>query len=216
MRKQADHFYQNNNGPTFYHESQVGGLVCGVDEVGRGPLAGPVMAAAVILDPNNIPSGLNDSKKLSAKKREILYPLIMNSAHVGIGEASVEEIDSINILQASLLAMRRAVENLGVKPDHALVDGNKLPCLICPASAIIKGDSISLSIAAASIIAKINRDFLMTKMAENHPQYGWEKNAGYGTRHHMEALRLVGPCDFHRKTFAPIRELMTQQNAITD
>jgi len=216
MKKQKKSLDLHQNIPSFNLELEIGGRVCGVDEVGRGPLAGPVMAAAVILDPDNIPPGLNDSKKLSAKKRQILYPLIMATSHVGLGEASVEEIDRLNILQASLLAMRRAVENLPLKADHALVDGNHLPELICPASAIIKGDSKSLSIAAASIIAKINRDFLMAKMAEKYPEYGWQTNAGYGSRHHMEALRLVGPCDFHRKSFAPIRKLMTQQNTITN
>lgn len=203
-------------GPTYNLELELGGLVCGVDEVGRGPWAGPVLTAAVILDPDNIPAGLNDSKKLTAKKREFLYPLIMATARVGFGEATVEEIDQYNILQATLMAMGRAVENLGIKPDHALVDGNQLPKLICPASCIKKGDGISLSIAAASIVAKVKRDFLMKKLGEIYPEYGWEHNAGYGTSHHQQALSLVGPSRFHRKSFAPIRNLISQGIAIRD
>lgn len=204
------------SGPTFDHELRLGGLVCGVDEVGRGPWAGPVLTAAVILDPDNIPDGLNDSKKLTRKKREALYPLIMETARVGFGEATVEEIDHHNILQATMMAMGRAVENIGIKPDHALVDGNQLPKLNCPASCIKKGDNISLSIAAASIIAKVKRDFLMTKLGEIYPEYGWESNAGYGTSHHAQALRIVGPSRFHRKSFAPIRNLISQGIAIRD
>lgn len=203
-------------GPTYHLERQITGRVCGVDEVGRGPWAGPVLTAAVILDPDNIPEGLNDSKKLTQKKREALYPLIMESALVGFGEASVEEIDHHNILQATLLAMSRAVNNLPLKPDHAFIDGIHLPKLICPASKIKKGDSISLSIAAASIIAKVKRDFLMKKLGEIYPEYGWASNAGYGTRHHIDALRLVGPSRFHRTSFAPIRELISQGTTIRD
>lgn len=202
--------------PTYDLERQIMGRVCGVDEVGRGPWAGPVLTAAVILDPDNIPDGLNDSKKLSQKKREALYPLIMETAHVGFGEASVEEIDHHNILQATLIAMSRAVDNLTLKPDHALIDGIHLPKLICPASKIKKGDSISLSIAAASIVAKVKRDFLMKELDEIYPEYGWASNAGYGTRHHIDALRLVGPSRFHRKSFAPIRALISEGNAIRD
>lgn len=208
--------FSPENGPTYDLEQEFDGLICGVDEVGRGPWAGPVLTAAVILDPDNIPPGLNDSKKLTAKKREALYPLIMETATVGFGEATVEEIDQHNILQATLMAMGRAVENLRLKPDHALVDGNQLPKLICPASCIKKGDSISLSIAAASIIAKVKRDFLMKKLGEIYPEYGWEHNAGYGTSHHQQALRLVGPSRFHRKSFAPIRNLISQGTAIRD
>lgn len=204
------------NGPNYNLENQHAGHVCGVDEVGRGPWAGPVMAAAVILDPANIPHGLNDSKKLSQKKREALYPLIMETAQVGFGEASIEEIDQHNILQATFMAMRRAVEDLPLKPNHALVDGNKIPQLICPASAVIKGDSISLSIAAASIVAKVKRDLLMKKLGEIYPEYGWDRNAGYGTRHHIEALSLVGPSRFHRISFSPIRKLISQGITIRD
>jgi len=204
------------NGPTYAMEKDRGGLVCGVDEVGRGPWAGPVVTAAVILDPDNIPAGLNDSKKLSAKKRETLYPLIMDSAHVGVGMASEQEVDRHNILQATFLAMQRAVENLPVRPNHALVDGNRIPPLSCPASPVIKGDSRSLSIAAASIIAKVKRDFLMRKLAEIYPEYGWERNAGYGTHQHIQALKLVGPSRFHRISFAPIRNLIDQGIDIRD
>lgn len=210
------HVPSPEKGPTYDLEQRIGGLVCGVDEVGRGPWAGPVLTAAVILNPDNIPDGLNDSKKLTRKKREALYPLIMEVAKVGFGEASVEEIDHHNILQATLIAMRRAVENLGIKPDHALVDGNQLPKLICPATCIKKGDNISLSIAAASIVAKVKRDFLMKNLGEIYPEYGWAHNAGYGTSHHQKALRLVGPSRFHRKSFAPIRNLISQGIAIRD
>lgn len=203
-------------GPTYDMERAIGGLVCGVDEVGRGPWAGPVMAAAVILDPDSIPDGLNDSKKLSAKKRDKLYPLIMETAQIGFGEASTMEIDQLNILQATHLAMRRAVENLPVKPDHILVDGNRLPQLDYPASCVIKGDNISLSIAAASIIAKVRRDFFMKEIGEIYPEYGWDSNAGYGTRHHQEALSLVGPSRFHRLSFAPIAKILSNGKCIRD
>lgn len=202
--------------PTFDLECAVGGVVCGVDEVGRGPLAGPVMAAAVVLNPDDIPAGLNDSKKLSKKRREELYPIILEKAHCAFGEASVEEIDDINILQASLLAMKRAVENLSIKVDHALIDGNRLPTLDCAASFVIKGDAKSLSIAAASIIAKVKRDFFMQKIAKIHPEYGWERNAGYGTPEHMDALKLVGYTEFHRQSFAPIYNLKTQDSPINN
>ncbi len=204
--------------PTYEIEESVGAphkIVCGVDEVGRGPLAGPVIAAAVILNPALIPYDLNDSKKLSAKKREYLNEQILACAECAYGEASLEEIDELNILHASMLAMQRAVKNLPRKVDHILVDGNRLPNFEAPATTIIKGDQKSVSIAAASIIAKIKRDFLMKKLAKIHPEYGWERNSGYGTREHMEALNLVGPSRFHRKSFAPIRDLMTQQNTIS-
>lgn len=202
--------------PTYDMEREIGGVICGVDEVGRGPLAGPVIAAAVILDPANIPHHLNDSKKLSAKKRQQLNEIIIATAEYGYGEASLEEIDELNILHASMLAMQRAVANLPRKVDHILVDGNRIPNFDAPATAVIKGDQKSVSIAAASIIAKIKRDLLMKKLSEIHPEYGWERNSGYGTREHMEALNLVGPSRFHRKSFAPIRHLTTQQNSITD
>lgn len=202
--------------PTYDMEREIGGVICGVDEVGRGPLAGPVIAAAVILDPANIPHHLNDSKKLSAKKREQLNEIIIATAEYGYGEANLEEIDELNILHASMLAMQRAVANLPRKVDHILVDGNRIPDFDAPATALIKGDQKSVSIAAASIIAKIKRDFLMKELSKIHPEYGWERNSGYGTREHMEALNLVGPSRFHRKSFAPIRDLMTQENNITN
>ena len=200
--------------PSYSLERELGApekIICGVDEVGRGPLAGPVITAAVILDPENIPHSLNDSKKLSAKKRAIISKEILECAEYAFGEASLEEIDELNILHATMLAMQRAVVNLPRKVDHILVDGNRLPDFDAPASAVIKGDQKSVSIAAASIIAKEKRDFLMKKLHELHPEYGWSQNSGYGTKLHMEALNLVGPSRFHRKSFAPIRNLMTQQ-----
>ena len=200
--------------PSYSLERELGApekIICGVDEVGRGPLAGPVITAAVILDPENIPHSLNDSKKLSAKKRAIISKEILECAEYAFGKASLEEIDELNILHATMLAMRRAVVNLPRKVDHILVDGNRLPDFDAPASAVIKGDQKSVSIAAASIIAKEKRDFLMKKLHELHPEYGWSQNSGYGTKLHMEALNLVGPSRFHRKSFAPIRNLMTQQ-----
>ena len=205
--------------PTYDIERSLGApdaITCGVDEVGRGPLAGPVVTAAVILDPGNIPHSLNDSKKLSAKKRALISKEILATAECAFGEASLEEIDELNILHATMLAMQRAVANLPRKVDHILVDGNRLPQFDAPASAIIKGDQKSVSIAAASIIAKEKRDLLMKKLHEMHPEYGWNQNSGYGTKMHMEALNLVGPCRFHRKSFAPIRNLMAQQHPLND
>ncbi|MEX0300408.1 MAG: ribonuclease HII [Kordiimonas sp.] len=191
--------------------SEHQGFVCGVDEVGRGPLAGPVVAAAVILNPDNIPVGLNDSKKLTEKKREHLYDLINKVAlSVSVAEASVEEIDDINILQASLLAMRRAVVGLDKTAVSALVDGNKDPGLNVPTRTLIKGDGRSLSIAAASIVAKVFRDRLMKKLSEQHPEYGWDKNAGYGVPKHMAALKIVGATRHHRRSFAPIRDILSE------
>ncbi|NOX39394.1 MAG: ribonuclease HII [Alphaproteobacteria bacterium] len=185
--------------------------VAGVDEVGRGPLAGPVMTAAVILDPDNIPEGLQDSKKLTAKRREGLFDLIMQSATVAIAECSVAEIDQINILQASLLAMKRALAKLDPAPDFALIDGNRLPQnLGIPAQAIIKGDDKSASIAAASIIAKVTRDRLMARLAQEFPGYGWERNAGYGTKQHLEALLSLGVTPHHRVSFKPIHNILYQ------
>ncbi len=193
------------------HGFDAGKIICGVDEVGRGPLAGPVVAAAVIL-PRNLPhailSKLQDSKKLSLVQREKLFQPILDSCRTSIAEASVEEIDSINILQASMLAMRRAVEGLNVTIDMALIDGNRCPKLTCPAEAIVKGDSKSPSIAAASIIAKVTRDRMMARLAEEHPGYGWESNAGYGTAEHLHALQTLGVTRWHRRSFAPVREQM--------
>lgn len=194
--------------PDYVLEEAIKGHVAGVDEAGRGPWAGPVVAAAVILRKEVIPSGLRDSKKLSAKKREALFPLIMQQAWVGVGVSEVEEIDEINILEATFLAMQRAVAALPVAPDKVLVDGNMLPKLNCPAEAIIKGDDKSLSIAAASIIAKVTRDNIMVKLHQDYPQFGWIKNSGYGTADHIAALNQHGPTPLHRKSFKPIRALL--------
>ncbi len=185
--------------------------IVGVDEVGRGPLAGPVVAAAVWLDPAAIPEGLNDSKALTAKRREALYDVILNAADVSIASCSVEEIDEINILQASLRAMERAVAGLSTKADYVLVDGNKVPPAFgLDAEAIVKGDARSLSISAASIVAKIWRDRLMVDLAQQYPGYGWEKNAGYGTKIHMEGLRNLGVTPFHRRSFKPVHNILYQ------
>lgn len=186
--------------------------IAGVDEVGRGPWAGPVVACAAVLDPANFPGKLagllDDSKKLSPRKRATLLPQIVEVAEFAIAEASVEEIDSLNILQASLLAMRRAVTALPHAPAAALVDGNRDPGLACPVELVIKGDSKSLSIAAASIIAKEHRDRLMAELASDFPEYGWDRNAGYGVRMHREALLKYGPTPHHRRSFAPISSLL--------
>lgn len=188
-------------------------LICGVDEVGRGPLAGPVVSAAVILDPCRVPTGLDDSKKLTARKREALFDVIQRSAlAVSVAEASVVEIDEINILEASMLAMRRAVAGLARRPDGVLVDGNRDPNFgSLPTRTLVKGDSRSLSIAAASIIAKVFRDRLMAKLAREFPEYGWEKNAGYGVEKHRRALGLVGITPHHRRSFAPIRNILDEE-----
>ncbi|MFY0636237.1 MAG: ribonuclease HII [Vannielia sp.] len=184
--------------------------VAGVDEVGRGPLAGPVTAAAVVLDPANIPPGLNDSKKLTEKRRLALNEAILASATVSIVHVSVEEIDRINILQASLTAMMRAVAGLPEAPGHLLIDGNRLPEGCGSAEAVVKGDGKSLSIAAASIVAKTARDALMVDLAQQHPGYGWESNAGYGTSVHLRALQELGVTQHHRRSFAPIRNILLQ------
>ncbi|MBT53464.1 MAG: ribonuclease HII [Mameliella sp.] len=191
--------------------------VAGVDEVGRGPLAGPVVAAAVILTREAIPDGLNDSKKLSAKRRDHLEPLLRQSALIGLGVASVEEIDDINILQASLLAMRRAVADLSIEPDHLLIDGNRLPTgLPCPATPVVGGDGVSPSIAAASIVAKNWRDNVMKEAAARFPGYGWETNAGYPTKCHKSALRDLGVTPLHRRSFAPVRDILWQEKNSSD
>ena len=185
------------------------GLACGVDEAGRGPLAGPVVAAAVILDPARPIEGLNDSKKLSAKRREILVVEIRSKALAwAIAEASVEEIDRINILQASLLAMQRAVDALGVQPSHALIDGNRCPQLDCPAQAIIGGDGLVASIAAASILAKTYRDAGMLELHAIYPQYGFDRHMGYPTAAHLAALREHGVSPVHRRSYAPVAKLI--------
>ncbi len=194
--------------PDLTIEQSVGGIVAGIDEAGRGPWAGPVVAAAVILDYHSIPQGMDDSKKLTKKHREKLFPLIMQQCRTGIGIADCEEIDRLNILQATKLAMLRAVEALPIIPDTALVDGNSLPDLPCNAQAVIKGDSKSLSIAAASIIAKVTRDRIMAGLHMEFPQYGWDSNAGYGTKQHQEALAGYGITPHHRKSFAPVKRAL--------
>ncbi len=176
--------------------------ICGVDEAGRGPLAGPVCAAAVILPPHARIPGLNDSKKLSDKRRRELFPVIQEQALAfGIAFASEQEIDEINILQATFLAMRRAMEQLSLRPDLALIDGNRETDFGIPAKTVVKGDSLSANIAAASILAKVTRDDLMIRMADRYPEYGFEIHKGYGTRAHYAALERFGPCPIHRMTF---------------
>ncbi len=187
----------------------VNGLVAGVDEAGRGPLAGPVVAAAVILNRAKIPKGLNDSKQLSAERRDELFSHIMFSAlAVGVGEAGVDEIDLINIRQATHMAMARAVRALQFQPAFALVDGNDAPALPCPCDTIVEGDAKSVSIAAASIVAKVTRDRTMAALHREHPQYGWLKNKGYGTPEHLSALARLGPTPHHRRSFAPVHNIL--------
>ena len=200
--------------PTFHLELALSpGLVCGVDEAGRGPWAGPVSAGAVILDRDDIPSGLNDSKKLTSKARERLEPRIKAAALAwGVGFASVEEIDDLNILRATGLAMRRAVEALAVRPADALVDGNYRFDLPCPVTTVVGGDGQSLSIAAASILAKVARDRLMMEMDARYPGYGFAAHKGYHAPAHVAALQAFGPCPIHRKTWAPVRQLIDRLN----
>ena len=202
--------------PDFTREHQLlktYSTIAGVDEVGRGPWAGPVTACAVVLDPKNVPEGLNDSKKLTAKQREVLFELIMNTADVSVVHVSVEEIDRINILQASLLAMEKSVANLKITADFALIDGNKTPKnLSCPCETIIKGDSKSASIAAASIVAKVTRDRLMVALSQQFPGYGWETNAGYGTKQHQKGLKALGVTPHHRRSFKPIHNILCGKN----
>ena len=188
------------------HENEVRAkgfrYICGVDEAGRGPLAGPVCAAAVILRDNQIIEGVNDSKKLSEKKREALFDVIREEALAySIAFATVEEIEELNILNATMLAMKRAVEGLSTKADYALIDGNKTPNLDIPCEYVIKGDANSMSIAAASILAKVSRDRLCREYAEKYPEYGFEKHKGYGTKAHTEAILKYGPCEIHRFSF---------------
>jgi len=190
--------------------------VAGVDEVGRGPLAGPVTAAAVILDIRCVPEGLRDSKVLTAERRAALSIEIHAVAEVSIAHASVEEIDELNILRASHLAMIRAAAGLSTPAGHLLIDGNMLPRdLTCTAEAIVKGDARCLSIAAASIVAKVARDALMRELAQHHPGYGWETNAGYGSKSHMQALLDMGPTPHHRRSFAPIRNILCKELSST-
>ncbi|MFN4194032.1 MAG: ribonuclease HII [Tabrizicola sp.] len=204
--------------PDFQHETEAlrtGALrVVGVDEVGRGPLAGPVTACAVRLDPARIPAGLRDSKALSAARREALFDEIMALAEVSVAHACVQEIDSLNILRATHLAMERAVA--GLSADHALIDGNLIPRgLACPATAIVKGDVRCLSIAAASIVAKVTRDRIMVDLAQQHPGYGWEANAGYPTKAHLEALQTLGVTPWHRRSFRPVYNILYQENSVS-
>ncbi|HSW93951.1 MAG TPA: ribonuclease HII [Gammaproteobacteria bacterium] len=182
-------------------------LIAGVDEAGRGPLAGDVFAAAVILSPDHPIDGLMDSKKLTEKKREALFELIYARAlAVGVGRASVSEIDQINILQASMLAMKRAVENLKMSPQLAIIDGNRCPDLSCETKAIIRGDETEPAISAASIVAKVLRDREMVLLDQQFPQYGLAQHKGYGTRQHLDALRQYGPSVVHRRSFAPVAD----------
>ena len=190
--------------------------VAGVDEVGRGPLAGPVTAAAVILNPDDIPPGLADSKTLTAARREALYDLIMARAQTSIAHATVAEIDSLNILRASHLAMERAVAGLANTPAHLLIDGNLIPTgLRGRATAIVRGDAKCLSIAAASIIAKVTRDRIMVDLAQQYPGYGWEQNAGYPTKLHQSALLNLGVTPWHRRSFKPVHNMLYQDKSVT-
>jgi len=204
--------------PDFCIERALGGLVVGIDEAGRGPWAGPVFAGAVVMDSGRLPQilryGLNDSKKLSPARRLELYEALKAHASIGVGQAAVEEIDAINILQATMLAMRRALESLGFWPDHAIVDGNYPPRLPCPVKCVVRGDSLSLSVAAASIVAKVSRDRLMTRLARSHPGYGWDHNFGYGTREHQAALEAIGTTHHHRRSFAPVLKILQMEKNV--
>jgi len=183
-------------------------LICGIDEVGRGPLAGPVIAAAVILPDGFYLPGLNDSKQLSEKRREEYFHIIQEEAqHIGIGQIEADEIDRLNIYQATKKAMLDAIQEMKMMPDHLLIDAMKLETP-CPQLSLIKGDAKSISIAAASIVAKVTRDHLMQKMAIQYPEYGFDQHMGYGTALHIEALKQYGPCPIHRKTFAPVKDLL--------
>lgn len=218
ISRYADDMHKLTADFSFETAAQARGFACiaGVDEVGRGPLAGPVTAAAVILDPDNIPAGLADSKALTAAKRAALYDAILQSAQCCIAHASVEEIDQLNILRASHLAMERAVAGLPRLPHHILIDGNLIPAnLKGRAEAIVKGDAKSLSIAAASIIAKVARDRIMVDLAQQHPGYGWENNAGYPTKLHQQALLNLGVTPWHRRSFKPVHNILYQDKSIT-
>lgn len=204
---------------TFELAAMAGGAraIAGVDEVGRGPLAGPVCAAAVILDPDNIPDGLNDSKKLTAKRRAALFDDLMDCADVCIAEATVAEIEEHNILRASHIAMVRAIAGLSAPADFILIDGNMVPRgLATPSQTIVKGDSRSLSIAAASIVAKVWRDRLMVDLAQQHPGYGWDTNAGYPTPVHKKALLKLGVTPHHRRLFKPVHNILYQDKKLSD
>lgn len=203
---------RGNDSPSFDHELRLadlsGGRVAGIDEAGRGPWAGPVVAAAVVLDPAAIPHGLDDSKRLSAAQRQRLFDQIMDLADVGVGTASVTRIDRDNILAATLWAMSDAFGRLRTPAAAALIDGNRAPGLPCRTECLVKGDQRSVSIAAASIIAKVTRDRIMCELAACHPGYGWERNKGYGTSEHAEALRRFGVTPAHRRSYAPVRRAL--------
>jgi ribonuclease HII len=201
--------------PDFAIENSYQGNICGIDEVGRGPLAGPVLSACVLIAEENRDNVLwrqvKDSKKLSQKMREELYLEIAKASYFGVGMANVEEIDTLNIHNATLLAMKRAFEGMkadyNVKTDHALIDGKFAPQLSCNTKTVIKGDSVSVSIASASIIAKVTRDRIMTRLHSELPFYGWDRNAGYGTKQHIDALKKHGISSHHRRSFAPIKSM---------
>lgn len=188
------------------HTSDIS--VCGIDEAGRGPWAGPVVASAVILNPEAAIEGVNDSKKLTVKKREVLFEQILATCQVGIGLSSAEEIDSLNILQATMLAMQRAYADLGKIAGLALIDGNRAPTLPCKTQTVVSGDATYACIAAASIIAKVTRDRIMNELHQQYPNYGWAQNAGYGTRAHQDGLAAHGITPYHRTSFAPIRAIL--------
>lgn len=190
-------------------------LLAGVDEVGRGPLVGAVVTAAVILDPNNPIQGLGDSKKLSEKKRVALFSEIKEKALAwSLGRAEPHEIDELNILHATMLAMQRAVAGLSVQPEHVMIDGNRVPALPCPATAVVKGDALIPAISAASILAKVTRDAEMAALHEKHPEYGFKGHKGYPTAEHMAALKTHGPLAEHRRSFAPVREALAAQDKV--
>lgn len=195
--------------PTYKRERAHGGVVAGVDEAGRGPLAGPVVAAAVILNCRRIPKGIGDSKMLTARRRETLHDELMSCAEVGVGQASVDEIDRINILRASHLAMERAVAALATAPELVIVDGNLAPKWSWHCQTLVGGDALCVSIAAASIVAKVVRDRQMRALHEAHPEYDWVSNMGYGTVMHRTALTRFGPTPHHRRSFGPVAQLIT-------
>ena len=210
--KRAATILLNSRGPDYAFETEHGAphvRICGIDEAGRGPLAGPVVAAAAVIDMETCPAGLDDSKKLTHSARERLFAALIDCADIGVGIASVEEIDRLNILQATMLAMARALDALKIAPAFALIDGNRVPKLPCPARAVVKGDGRVLSIAAASIAAKVTRDRMMLELAAGHPGYGWEKNMGYGTAVHLDALTRLGVTPHHRRSFAPVRNILS-------
>ena len=195
--------------PDFTIERRCAGTICGIDEAGRGPLAGPVVAAAVILDRQRfrgmVRRELDDSKAMTREAREACFEALLRCARIGVGAASTHEIDRINILRASLVAMRRAVAALGLVPDVALVDGNVPPTLPCPIKTVVKGDALSFSIAAASVIAKVTRDRIMRALAPRYPGYGWETNVGYSTAEHFAGIGRLGVTPHHRRSFEPVR-----------